>query len=877
MSNAVPVDTQTVNSPLSVNGYIDQWLVAGPQAIAVTDRATLDQSNLKAAVIDAYHSPDLPMSERPAEVATLTVADPQGEIALPWRIVTVGADHFVDCSTFYHTCHYLRTWAYAGVVSPLTTTTPLIITTNGPATIWLNGEQIHRHNHFEHQIPQSVSLEATFQEGYNDLMVCFEGVAIRECPYVMAVQIKAADHAQETAATGDAQAWQSRLPTTLPLKRRQTLEAIFAAATVDRTLYHHEDELVVRWPATLKEVSQIGVRLQTPEGRIYSEGHPTVKAGSTLNLGKAYTRPDGNYLVTLMPEPTEYYEHGMRIIRQIPIRIANGKFSQSSYGSYAERRQEALLAALPHTNTIYSDIAKMALGQWSKLNLTRWQETIEQCNQRGDCSDFYLIGMVGALLRFGDDPQFPAALKSAIEATLLNFKYWMDEPTPDGAPDAMCYWSENHQILFHACEILAGQYSPTAAFTNANQSGQWHREKGERLALAWLRKRAAGGFREWDSNTYFEHDVLALSHLADLAENDEVAEMAAIVLDKLFFTMALNSYQGVFGSTHGRSYSPYLKGGRLEPTSGIARLLWGVGSFNNHTLGTVSLACATSYELPPAIEEIGATAVEELWSKERHAGTLEMACDCAEGEWAVDKVTYKTADYMLSSAQDYRPGEAGYQQHIWQATMGPDAVVFVTHPPCVSEENAHRPNFWHGNVTLPRVAQWKDLLIAIHNLPEDDWMGFTHAYFPTISFDEYQLRDGWAFARKGDGYLALTASSPMALVPSSAGTLEELRAEGTESIWLCQMGRAAQDGSFSEFQEKILGLSLTVTGLTVELQSLRGEQLHFGWTGPLLVNGVEQALSGFSHYENPFCTSELGDNAMVIRSWNHAMQLDFAG
>ena len=129
---------------------------------------------------------------------------------------------------------------------------------------------------------------------------------------------------------------------------------------------------------------------------------------------------------------------------------------------------------------------------------------------------------------------------------------------------------------------------------------------------------------------------------------------------------------------------------------------------------------------------------------------LEEWCDRAAGDWEVNKVTYKTPDYMLCSAQDYHPGEKGVQQHIWQATLGPDAVVFVTHPPCLSEENSHRPGFWHGNVVLPRVAQWKDVLIAVHKLPEDDWLGFTHAYFPAWAFDEHVLRDA-AGARRAMG------------------------------------------------------------------------------------------------------------------------------
>ena len=102
----------------------------------------------------------------------------------------------------------------------------------------------------------------------------------------------------------------------------------------------------------------------------------------------------------------------------------------------------------------------------------------------------------------------------------------MDEP----GSDAMGFWSESHQILFHACEILAGQLYSDQTFTNVGQTGQWHQEKGERLALTWLRQRATGGFREWDSNS--QEALLALSHLVDLAENPQVWELAAVLMDE---------------------------------------------------------------------------------------------------------------------------------------------------------------------------------------------------------------------------------------------------------------------------------------------------------------------------------------------------------
>jgi hypothetical protein len=213
---------------------------------------------------------------------------------------------------------------------------------------------------------------------------------------------------------------------------------------------------------------------------------------------------------------------------------------------------------------------------------------------------------------------------------------------------------------------------------------------------------------------------------------------------------------------------------------------------------------------------------------------------------------------------------------VGQATLGPDAVVFVTHPPCVSEEGSHRPNFWHGYVVLPRVAQWKDALIAIHSLADDDWMGFTHAYFPVYAFDEHALRGGWAFARKGAGYLALTAARGLALTTQGDNAYRELRSYGQHNVWLCHTGRAALDGSFEEFQRAVLALDVQFDGLSARCATLRGETLSFGWQGPLLLNGREQPIAGFKHYDNLYCLADLGSSEMDIRFGDQLLRLDFS-
>lgn len=260
--------------------------------------------------------------------------------------------------------------------------------------------------------------------------------------------------------------------------------------------------------------------------------------------------------------------------------------------------------------------------------------------------------------------------------------------------------------------------------------------------------------------------------------------------------------------------------------------------------------------------------VAELWSREQHAAE--------SAERPVNKVTYRTADYMLSSAQDYCQGEAGGRGHIWQATMSPAAQVFVNHPANASQRDVLCPNFWRGNGVLPRVAQWKDVLVSVHKLPDADWMGFTHAYFPVHAFYAYELRDGWAFAQFGNAYLALTASQGMQLTETGLSARHELRSYGTQNVWLCHMGRAATDGTFAQFQDAILALDVAFGELAVRLTSLRGETISFGWQGPLEINGEPQALTGFRHHESRYGVADLPAEELVVIFGEQALRLSLA-
>ncbi len=639
------------------NSYIHNWVVAGPQAIP-PDLGRYQGKDWKVQIARHYYEAESGVTEAPVqdEEVDRKEGDRKGrpygaggqDAPMKWRYVRCDDDHFVDCTAFYHICHYLRAWAYSRVVSPAAADVTCVLTTNGPADVWLNGHHVHRQEHFHHQIPHSVPFQVKLAEGPNDLLVRFEEVAARECPYVMALRV--VDPMPGTFVL---------IPTTHgDVARRQVVEEAIEAAYLDRDVYVWDDEIAVYWPGEPDvQPVELTLRLQQPTGWIYSEGRPNVSAGHRRPLGQPLQVPEGPFEVFLIPSLREYYEGNLRLERRIPLTALRNRYSQAPYGTLDERRAEALMDAARRESNVFSEIAKMALGYWADVKPGVILQTIEGINQRKDCSDFYLVGLLGMVIRYGDHPSFPESLREPLEACVLNFKYWADEP----GTDSMWFWSENHQILFHVCEIMAGQLYPDRVFTNVGQTGRWHREKGERLALSWLLKRGAGGFSEWDSNCYFEEDLLALSHLADLADSQAVYDLSTVIMDKMFLTMALNSYKGTFGSTHGRTYTPHIKGGRGEATAGVSRLMWGMGVFNDKIMATVSLACMENYGFPKIIGDIAADLPEEMWNRERHAGKLEAWCDKTDGDWEVNKVTYKTPDTMLcfgarlSSRREGRP------------------------------------------------------------------------------------------------------------------------------------------------------------------------------------------------------------------------------
>ena len=179
---------------------------------------------------------------------------------------------------------------------------------------------------------------------------------------------------------------------------------------------------------------------------------------------------------------------------------------------------------------------------------------------------------------------------------MLNFKYFPNEP----GIDSLCTWTENHYILFTSAAYLAGQMYPDEIFSNSGETGRQKIELNRTRILRWLDLRFHTGFSEWLSHVYYDEDLTALLALYDFAADDEIRRKAEMVLDLLVFDMALNSFKGVFGSTHGRAYENTKKWASNEGTTDTSKLLFGMGIFSGfrqyvcHCVCVERVSCAKS-------------------------------------------------------------------------------------------------------------------------------------------------------------------------------------------------------------------------------------------------------------------------------------------
>ncbi len=214
------------------------------------------------------------------------------------------------------------------------------------------------------------------------------------------------------------------------------------------------------------------------------------------------------------------------------------------------------------------DDIMIALEEGEAPDYSRIGDTLEYLRGRYDTADFRLPSIIRIL--YGHESELPPAVADAMKETVTGFKYWMDQ----GGSDSMCYWSENHQLLFSSGEYLLGNFYADEPFSALGVSGREHAELGKRRVLTWLEQRFLYGFTEWYSSTYYVEDIAPLAVLIDFAPDEEVRVKASMVMDLLVYDLATQNFKGTFTANSGRMYEGAKMSGRNGSMKEVVSLIW---------------------------------------------------------------------------------------------------------------------------------------------------------------------------------------------------------------------------------------------------------------------------------------------------------------
>ncbi len=180
------------------------------------------------------------------------------------------------------------------------------------------------------------------------------------------------------------------------------------------------------------------------------------------------------------------------------------------------------------------------------------------------------------------------------------------------------------------------------------------------------------------------------------------------------------------------------------------------------------------------------------------------------------------------------------------------------------------------------MAQVENVVIAIYNVSTRPGLylthrlRFTHAWLPRDRFDEVLEQDGWIFARRGHGYLALCSQHPYYWQAEPGEEQDrEIVVPGKQNVWICELGCRDANGEFTDFVEAICMARLSFGRLRVDYDSPSQGRLSFGWRGPLRQDGVPVPLDDYPRYDNVYTEAPFPASEIVIRHGDHSLQLNW--
>ena len=712
----------------------------------------------------------------------------------------------VELSTFFHQPTILSGAAKTFIESTYEGVYHFTLKCSCYLKMWVNGQEVGTYDPKTRNVEATYALTVPLKVGTNEVTIYIEDLAERDIFFYF--ELRYEDEAKLTYF--------------VPIDGDQ--EAIEGYAKVLKSLH-----------TTAYSLEKGAIKVYYDQGLVQEpmtlyRSYTSYGLNDALNKDETFClTPDKDYFEMRIDEEGEYfclftaYSGNVELKLYLFINIydrANLELTPAK--TLEERKGQAIsfLAQHPY-DTVSSAIAQMVYhGKMTKDVEDLLWALLQRVEEKEDCADFVFLPV---LMLYAKYPELLSeALKVRIKTLALGFRYWFDEP----GNDVMWFYSENHALLFHGCQYLAGYLFEKECFEVSGLRGYEQKAIGEAKLTKWLDDFLKQGYDEWNSVTYLPIDFIGLFSLYIAAPDEAMRQKVTQALDATFEVIAANIYKHKYTAAYARVYESNIKGAESSETNFFAWIAFGQGMLTKQTK-SVGFFAISNY-IPPKVDHI-------LKGTYKRPVTVERK----EGCFGAHTYVHKTDDYALSTAINFKPFTPGMQQHVLNIALGEAAtVIAINHPGEKAFSGERRPSYWAGNGTLPYVYQHKNAALAIFRIEPTHTVDFIHAVVPFSNIDAYKMCNNWLFIQKDEGLVAIWWSNGYSRTMTGANTNKEVIAYGRDHGLYIKCASLKEYPSFEAFQAMMLQTEIVYDGAySLSVEDPRGSTLAIDCTAYCLIDG----------------------------------------
>lgn len=689
-----------------------------------------------------------------------------------WRFYAKNRNPYIDFSKFYYYLTDVKIHAITQLVSKNRRKVKARMWSYARVNMWVNSIHVANIDEPVYKPINHKDFEIQLEEGINDVFIKIENFGVRDTRNMFSLQIKDTDG----------------ILVTLPA----------------------EDDVLLK----LKEAEEWLCSVTSDSQKLIASSNPPADVTVTADGDKFKWKEGSEFDVSgKRIINVEFEICGQRFERIFDL-IQNVKDSLTDVETTMKDREMknlSYIGNLPAMSALYVLAHYAASGTVDAGDYNRMDVELEEVKSRTDCADFGLSALLIAYKKLPISEDYKNKIKSAA----LDFRYWMDQK---GA-DAMCFWSENHALLFYVCQMAAGILWPNEYFHRSGLDGKGQYAEGYRRVCEWFDVIEHDGFEEFLAGGYLLVTMAALMTVHIFGDG-KLKERAKKLADRIVYDACIQCFDGIYLAPMGRIYREAL----TPYDTGIQALLHIIDGKckekNDVWLGFVGVS---NYEIPTDAKELIYKDTEisfntgRAWVTTKKTKGYMLTSVASPRKELIDEFPNKDTEYYKTlvmnewfhGTSDFVPGEYGYQQHLWYAAISNKCYIFVNHSGTEKDFGHMRPDYWFGNGIFPAVMQEQSTLYTYFEIPDEHPTKFTHAYWPSFAMDEEVTDGNYRFARVGDSYMALWCSNEIRINNSDAVMDCDLRAYGDTCAWVVKVGMKDEFGSMDNFIGNFKSLNLS--------------------------------------------------------------------